>query len=212
MRPLLFGPSYSVYVAIAKIVLAEKGVDYDQVEFDVFDRTRWPADWLQRHPFGQVPAFEHDGFCLYETRAITRYIDEAFEGPGLQPDDARGRARMEQAISVLDGQGYRPMVWGVYVERVSRGKTGESDEAAIAAALPKAERCLGALAALLGERAFFGGKNFSLADAQAAPMFDYFVRAAEGKDLMPAQPTLQDWWERVSSRDSVRRACGGEAR
>jgi glutathione S-transferase len=211
MKPILFGPSYSVYVRIVKIVLAEKGVDYDQVAFDVFDYNDWPADWPQRQPFGLVPAFEHDGFRLYETRAITRYLDEAFPGPRLQPDDPRGRARMEQVISVLDGQGYRPMVWGIYVERVSRGKTGESDEAAIAAALPKAERCLAALAEILGDQTYLAGADFSLADAQAAPIFDYFVQAGEGRDLLRAQPVLAAWWDRLSALPSVRAACAGEA-
>ncbi len=212
MKPVLFGPSYSAYLRIVKIVLAEKGVDYDQVAFDVFDRADWPDDWLTRQPFGQVPAFEHDGFRLYETRAITRYIDEAFDGPNLQPDTPQGRARMEQAISVLDGQGYRPMVWGVYVERVSRGKTGESDETAIAAALPLAARCLAALAGLLGDRTYLAGADFSLADAQAAPMFDYFVKAKEGQDLLRGQPALAAWWSHVATRASVRAACQeGEA-
>ena len=207
MKPVLFGPSYSVYVRIVKIVLAEKGVDHDRVEFDVFNRDDWPADWLERQPFGQVPAFEHDGFRLYETRAITRYLDEAFEGPTLQPDSPQGRARVAQAISVLDGQGYRPMVWGLYVERVSRGKSGESDEAVIAASLPKAERCLAALAGILGEQDYLAGSAFSLADAQAAPIFDYFVKAPEGQSLLGAQPALAAWWLRVFARDCVRAAC-----
>jgi len=207
MKPILFGPSYSVYVRIAKIVLAEKGVDHDQVAFDVFDHNDWPADWPQRQPFGQVPAFEHDGFRLYETRAVTHYVDEAFAGPSLQPDNPQGRARMEQAISVLDGHGYRPMVWDIYVQRVSRGKTGESDEAVIAAALPKAERCLAALAEILGDGDYFGGAGFSLADAHAAPIFDYFVKAPEGQDLLKAQAALAGWWARVGGREPVRAAC-----
>lgn len=207
MSPVLFGPSYSVYVRIVKIVLAEKGVDYEQVAFDVFDRADWPDDWPQRQPFGQVPAFEHDRFRLYETRAITRYIDEAFEGPGLQPNTAQGRARAEQAISVLDSHGYRPMVWEIYVERVSKV---DSDEAMIAAALPKAERCLAALADILDGGAFFGGADFSLADAQAAPMFDYFVQAGESRALLDAQPALAAWWARVSARASVQAACAKE--
>jgi len=213
MKPILFGPSYSVYVRIAKIVLAEKGVDHDQVEFNVFDHNDWPADWPQRQPFGLVPAFEHDGFRLYETRAVTHYVDEAFAGPSLQPDNPQGRARMEQAISVLDGHGYRPMVWDIYVQRVSRGKTGESDEAVIAAALPKAERCLAALAEILGDGDYFGGAGFSLADAHAAPIFDYFVKASEGQDLLKAQAPLAGWWARVGGRESVRAACerGGTA-
>jgi glutathione S-transferase len=211
MKPVLFGPSYSVYVRIVKIVLTEKGIDHEHVAFDIFDRKDWPADWLERQPFGKVPALEHDDFQLYETRAITRYLDEAFPGPRLQRSDPQERARMEQAISVLDGQGYRPMVWDIYVQRVSRSKTGESDEAVIAAALPKAERCLAALAAILGDESFLAGENFSLADGQAAPMFDYFLKAPEGRDLLSAQPSLAAWWERVSARPSVCAACAAEA-
>jgi len=210
MKPVLFGPAYSVYVRIARIVLTEKGVDHDHVAFDVFNQDDWPADWLQRHPFGQVPAFEHDGFRLYETRAITRYIDEAFDGPALQPESAQGRARVEQAISVLDAHGYRPMVWGLFVERVSRGESGESDEEVIAAALPQAADCLAALAGILGEGDYFGGAGFGLADAHAAPIFDYFAKAPEGRVLLDAVPALAAWWARVGARESVRGTCEGE--
>jgi len=209
MKPILFGPAYSVYVRIVKIVLAEKGVDYDRVEFDVFDHNDWPADWPQRQPFGLVPAFEHDGFRLYETRAITRYVDEAFPGPSLQPADPQGRARMEQAISVLDGQGYWPMVREIFVQRVERARDGMTDEAVIAAALPKAERCLAALGELLGEQQFLAGKDFSLADAQAAPMFHYFLEAPEGQRLLRVTPRLAAWWSRLAARPSVKATCTG---
>jgi glutathione S-transferase len=204
MKPILFGPSYSVYVRIVKIVLAEKGVDYQQVEFDVFDHNDWPADWPQRQPFGLVPAFEHDGFRLYEARAITRYIDEAFPGPRLQPDNPQGRARMEQVISVLDGQGYWPMVRQIFVQQVERARDGMTDESLIAAALPKAERCLAALADLVGDEAFLAGADFSLADAQAAPMFHYFLEAPDGQRLLSAQPRLKAWWARTAARPSVK--------
>jgi len=211
MKPVLFGPAYSVYVRIAKIVLAEKGVDHEQVVFDVFDVNDWPADWLERQPFGLVPAFEHDGFRLYETRAITRYIDEAFSGPKLQPDSPRGRARMEQAISVLDGEGYWPMVREIFVQRVERGRDGMTDESAVAAALPKAERCLAALAGLLGDQPHLAGAGFSLADAHAAPIFHYFLATPEGQGLLRAQPKLQAWWSRTAARASVAAACAVEA-
>jgi len=210
MKPVLFGPAYSVYVRIARIVLEEKGVDHDHVAFDVFNRDDWPDDWLERHPFGQVPAFQHGDFRLYETRAITRYIDEAFDGPALQPQSPKGRARMEQAISVLDAHGYRPMVWGIFVERVSRGESGESDEEVIAEALPQAGECLAALADILGDGDYFGGEDFSLADAHAAPIFDYFAKAPEGQVLLAAVPPLAAWWERVGDRESIRAACRSE--
>ncbi|WP_422368116.1 glutathione S-transferase family protein [Pelagibius sp.] len=203
MKPVLLGPLYSVYVRIVRITLIEKAVAYDQVTFDVFDRADWPDDWLERQPFGLVPAFEHDGFRLYEARAITRYIDEAFDGPALQPDDPRGRARMEQVISVLDGQGYWPMVRQIFIESIERPRNGEADEAVIAAAVPKAARCLAALAGLIGDQPYLAGPAFSRADAHAVPMFQYFLEAPEGQQLLQAQPSLLAWWQRVAQRSSV---------
>jgi len=52
----------------------------DLVEVDVFAETGVPKEHLTRHPFGRIPAFEHNGFHLYETGAIVRYIDDAFPG------------------------------------------------------------------------------------------------------------------------------------
>src|SRR4051812_44225486 len=110
--PRLFGARFSVYVRIVRLALAEKQVDYELIELDVFAPHGPPADYLaERHPFGRMPAFEHDGFRLYETGAITRYVDEGFAGPALQPASPRMRARMSQVISVLDSYAYRPMVW-----------------------------------------------------------------------------------------------------
>src|SRR3546814_20134974 len=77
---------------------------------------------------------------------------------------------MEQVISVLDGQGYWPMVRQIFVQRVERAPDGMTDEAVIAAALPKAARCLAALDALLESEPHLAGPDFSLADARAAPL------------------------------------------
>src|SRR6476660_3657824 len=115
--PVLFGAAYSVYVRIVRLALAEKRVPYRLHEVDVFAPGGLPADYRERHPFNRIPAFEHDGFRLYEAGAIARYVDEAFPGAPLQPADVRQRARMNQAISVLDAYAYRTLVWDVFVER-----------------------------------------------------------------------------------------------
>ena len=94
--PILFGAAYSVYVRIARLALAEKGVAYRLVEVDIFAEGGPPADYAARQPFGRIPAFEHDGFRLYESGAITRYVDEAFPGPPLQPAEPQARARVNQ--------------------------------------------------------------------------------------------------------------------
>ena len=66
------------------MTLAEKGVPWTHVEVDPFAETI-PETYLALNPFGRVPTLVHGGFVLYETTAITRYIDEAFSGPPLQP-------------------------------------------------------------------------------------------------------------------------------
>jgi glutathione S-transferase len=113
-----------VYVRAVRLALEEKGVSYRLAEVDIYSPDGPPPDYLRRHPFGRIPAFEHAGFSLYETVAITRYVDEAFDGPRLQPADPQTCARMSQVISVLDNYAYRPLVWELFVERVRAPANG----------------------------------------------------------------------------------------
>lgn len=200
MDPLVIGPAYSVYVRSVRIALEEKGVAYRLEQFDVFDDADIPAGYLDRHPFKRVPAFEHGGFALYESGAILRYIDEAFPGPHLQPNDLRRRARMNQFLAVIDNYFYWPAVRTVFVQRE---REAEADEAAIAAALPDVARCLGALERLVGDAPFLTGPNMSLADCHAIPMFTYFMRTPEAQRLMPQQPRLAAWWAGIQGRPSI---------
>ena len=202
--PLLFGAAYSVYVRAVRLALAEKGVAYQLIEVDVFAAGGPLPGYLDRHPFSRIPAFEHDGFRLYESGAISRYVDEAFAGPPLQPDDPRVRARMNQVLSVLDSYVYRTLVWDIFVERVRAPATGRPpDEARIAAALPKAETCLQALHALMGDGPWLAGGMLTLADLHAWPMFACFRRAEEGRSLLARHPALGRWWQSMAERDSI---------
>ncbi|WP_428977450.1 glutathione S-transferase family protein [Pseudohoeflea suaedae] len=200
----LFGSDYSVYVRIARLCLAEKNVSYTLVPVDVFASEGVPRDYLQRHPFARIPAFEHGSFRLYETGAIARYVDEAFEGPDLQPHDPAARARCNQLISIADGYAYRHMVWGVYVERVSKPEDGaETDEAKLAASIAQSQIVLTALCDVMEEGPWMLGDQLTLADIYWAPMVDCFRQAPEGAKLMAAFPKLQSWWQRMAARPSV---------
>lgn len=203
-RIIVYGAAYSVYVRAVRLALAEKGVPYELVEVDVFAAGGPPAEQVARHPFGRIPAFEHDGFRLYEASAIERYVDEAFDGPRLQPESPKSRAIMNQAISLLDSYAYRTLVWNIYVESVSKPREGQRrDEAWIAAALPRAETCLDALERVMGHGPWLAGAHFTLADCHAAPMFDYFRLAAEGAAMLATHESLSRWWERMAARPSM---------
>lgn len=204
-KPVVFGAGYSVYVRAVRLALQEKGVEYDLVPVDVFAEGGPPSSHLARQPFGHIPAFEHDGFELYETGAITRYIDEAFDGPALQPTGPRSRARVNQIISIADGYIYPVLVWGIYVEQVAKPERGEPcNDHVLSASLAKAPVILKALADLMGGNPWLGGAALSLADLHAAPMIDYFAQAPEGLPMLSRHANLKAWWLRMQERRSMR--------
>lgn len=205
-EPVLFGAAYSVYTRVARLALHEKQVPHGFETVDVF-ADGGPPEWYRRlHPFGRIPALRHGEATLYETAAITRYIDEAFAGPALQPEGALGRARVAQLIGALDSYGYRAMVWDIFVERVRQPQRGAvADEARIAAALPVADRCLGVLEEALGGGEWFvqGCPGPTLADLHAAPMLSYLRAAPEGAGLLSRWPRVSGWLARIAARVSM---------
>ncbi len=203
-KPILYGPRISAYVRTVRLVLAEKDVACDVREVDILAGGNKEPAHLARHPFGKVPAFEHEGFMLYETCAIARYIDEAFQGPRLQPGDPGGRARMVQFMSIIDSYAYGPMIEGIVIPRFRAARSGKKpDEAVIEAAVPAASEALAAMEALfVGE--FLAGKALSLADLHLAPICDYFRQTPEGESLFSGVPKLSRWWSTMSRRPSLR--------
>ncbi|ESW81315.1 glutathione S-transferase family protein [Mesorhizobium sp. M0659] len=199
-KPVVYGADYSVYVRIVRLVLAEKGIDYDLVPVDVFAAEGTPAWYFEHHPFGRIPAVEHDGFRLFETSAIARYVDEAFDGPALQPKDARTRATMNQIIGMLDAYAYRSMVWDVAVERLEKEAP---DEALVANGLRQAETVLRVLTALKPPGPWLLGDQLTLVDLHAASIIAYFVKVADGQKLLAAFADIQAWWDGIAKRPSL---------
>ncbi len=202
----LYGLERSVYTRIARLALEEKSIAYTLHEVEIFGPDGAPPELVARHPFVRIPALEHAGFQLYETGAITRYVDEAFPGPRLQPSEPQLRARMHQVLSLLDAYAYRPMVWGVFVERVRIPMSGgKPDETKIAESMAMAATCLTALDALVSVDPFLVGPHVTLADLHAFPILLYFSLADEGRQLLTQYPTIERWFAMMRSRPSVER-------
>lgn len=209
MNVNLFGLERSVYTRIVRLALEEKAIAYRLNEVEIFGPDGVPPDYLARHPFGRIPAIEHNGFQLYETSAITRYIDEAFPGVPLQPHEPAARARMNQVISLLDAYAYQPMIWGVFVERIVVPREGGvSNEQKIAQAVVAARVCLDALDAIVACKPFLLGAKITLADLHAFPILNYFSLTREGRDLIRIHAALDEWLRMMESRPSVRRTQG----
>src|SRR5262252_7233213 len=99
-RFIVHGIPGSPFSRAVLATLEEKGADYRLAALAVGMIKVEPH--ISRHPFGRVPVLEHDGFMLYETQAILRYLDRLLPAPALTPRDAKAAARMDQLMNVCD--------------------------------------------------------------------------------------------------------------
>lgn len=159
-----------------------------------------------RHPFGRVPVLEHDGFMLYETQAIVRYLDRVASGPLLTPTDAKAAARMDQVMNVCDWYLFQGVGNVIGFQRVvgPRLLGLPTDEAVIAQAMPKAHAVFKELARLLGGSTWFAGDQLTLADLMIAPHLDFFVETPEWSTLTAAEPNLVAWLARMNERPCMK--------
>ena len=203
-KPVVYGPRFSTYVRSVLLALEEKGAAYEVEEVNILEGAHQTAEHVARHPFAKVPAFSHDGFDLYEVCAILSYVDAVFPGVGLQPDDARARARMHQVMGIIDSYAYPAFITQIVIPRVVVPMMGgETDEAAVKAALPQAEKCVKALENIVGSNKFMAGSALSLADLHLVPVYDYLSQTPEGETLLANAPGLRGWWDGVKARESV---------
>ncbi len=204
--PVIYGPAFSTYVRSVRLTLEEKAVPYRLEEVNILEGAHQTPEHRARHPFAKVPAFEHDGFELYETVAMMLYVDETFAGPSLQPDEPRARARMAQVLGIMNAYAYPACIGSCVVQRlVVPLMGGTPDEAVIAEAVPQATTSVEALEALIGEKNFFAGTTLSLADLHVAPIYDYFSQTPEGETALQGTPNLRRWWAGMSERASVQK-------
>jgi len=187
----LIGADYSVYSRICRLTLDLKGVPHAFEMLDVFAEGGRARARQAGQPFGKIPVLRHGDLTLFETLAITRYIDEQFDGPPLQPTEPADRARMNQIISIVDTGVYPVLVWGLHVPR---SETRDPEPGM----LDKGRAVLDALEAL-AQGPWLCGAAPALADAYLAACMDYVLDSAAASHFAKNCPRLQDWWSRAQS-------------
>ena len=196
---VIHGLSPSTYTRTARLACEEKGVSHrlEPVEFG-------SAKHRALHPFGKIPILEHGDVRVFETFAIARYVDEAFDGPPLQPKDVKARAAMTQWISAVLDYVYPVVVRGLVLPRLvfpSRGMP--VDEAAVQANLPKVEEMLRTLDGALGKNRFFIGDSLSLADLFVLPIVPYVGMIPDSAPMLAKCANLKRWQDAMLARKSA---------
>ena len=199
---IVHGVPGSPYVRAALLTLEEKGAPYKLAAMAPGTLKQEPH--LARHPFGRIPAFEHDGWILYETRAIMRYVDAVVPGPRLQPEEPRAAARMEQMMNITDWYLMPQVSATITFNRVVAPRFNRPvDEEKVLQAVPNARMCIGEIARLLDGQPWMAGDALSLADLLLAPHLSMFAQAPEGGQILREHDNLTAWLVRIEARPSM---------
>lgn len=218
------------------VALLEKGVEFDSVYTDLLDFDQHKPGYLQINPQGTIPTLVHGDVVLTESTEMGEYIDGAFEGPSLRPDDPASRWRMRWWCKYLDtyfGPSLSMIGWSVFVGPSVRDKDPDElkaniariplkerrdawtmaiynrfPEAALAESLRRVLASIRAFDDALATRPYFAGDDYSLADINA-------FNSAYALPLMQAEhvshdktPHLMDWLARVYARPAIEKTFG----
>ncbi len=199
----LFGNPVSTCTRKVLMTLNETQTPFDFVVIDFTKGEHKQPPHLARQPFGQVPALDDDGFKMYESRAMARYIDAKAGGP-LTPKDPQGRARMEQWISVETENFSSHAMKFIYHSVFKREQPPE----VLAKAGAALDVAYATLEQRLTEAPYLAGETFSIADYCYAPYLEYLaVTPAAAK--IDAYPHMKKWWAAVRERPAWRKTIGG---
>jgi glutathione S-transferase len=198
----LFGHPGSTCTRKVLMTLAETKTPFELVTIDFATREHKKEPHLSRQPFGQIPVIDDDGFMFYESRAICRYVNEKYGG-ALAPADVKGRALMEQWISI-EVQNFSPHAMKFVYHHIFQRK---QEDAVLENATKGLELALGVMEAELTKKPYLAGPDFTLADVVFMPYLEYDMMTP-AKDIIAKYPHVIAWWNKLSERPTWQKVLG----
>jgi len=218
----------SVCSVKARLALAEKGVDWESqlltLRGDQFD----PA-YMKLNPNAVVPTLVHDGRVIIESTVIMHYVNDAFPGPSLMPEDAAARAKVHLTTKLMDEyvhnactaltfatanrsslQNMKPEELEAELARSpSRARAEAKRQAAahgldaspVVDALRNHETLLDMIGAAMEQAPYIAGPSYSLADVAATP-YVWRLEKLRLSRMWDKRPGVAAWFDRVRRRPS----------
>lgn len=166
-----------------RIVLYEKGMDFQVIDVDLFNK---PEDIAVINPYNRVPVLVDRDLVLYEANIINEYIDERFPHPQLMPPDPQTRARARQLLFTMEQELFS------HIEALEKNlKSADKSRAHMRDRLTE-------LAPMFVKQKHMLGEDFSMLDVALAPLLwrlDHY-----GIELPKTAAALMKYAERIFSR------------
>ncbi|KAJ2918299.1 hypothetical protein MD484_g2145, partial [Candolleomyces efflorescens] len=208
----LYGHPLSTCTQRVAATLHEKGVPFKFVLVDLTQGKHKAPEYTSKQPFGQVPYIDDDGFVLYESRAIARYIAEKYadQGTPLIPKDLQAKARFEQAASI-EAFNFDPYTGKAVFEKLFKPRmTGvPADEALFESRMVELGKKLDVYEQILSSSKYLGGDEVTLADLFHLPYCELLPVA--GAKVFETRPNVKRWAQELTARPSWQAVRGGVA-
>jgi glutathione S-transferase len=176
--------------ALAEIGLAYRRIDAG-MEFGVNDT----PEYLSRNPNGLVPTIDDDGFVLWESNVIVRYLAAAYGAGTLFPEGTADRFVAEQWMDWQQSAVNRDL--GPVFHQLVRTSPGERDAKVVEAGRRGMDKWMRVLDGHLAGRPFILGDKFTMADIPAgAAVYRWYALPVE----RASRPAIEDWLKRLGER------------
>ncbi|HET9954229.1 MAG TPA: glutathione binding-like protein [Polyangiaceae bacterium] len=182
--------------------LVETNTPYELHVVDFAKNEHKQEPHILRQPFGQVPAINDEGFELFESRAICRYISRKADNR-LTPADPKACALMDQWLSIEQSNFSPAAMKFVYHYVFQRPQ----EDSVLEGATKMLETCYGVMSSALEKSSFLVGEQFTIADIGYMPYIEYML-GSPAKATLDKFPRVSAWWQRVSERPSWRKVTG----
>lgn len=191
---------------VQKVMWAIGELELEVERIDIggpFGKNKEPA-YLAMNPNGLVPTLEEeDGFLLWESNSIMRYLGAKHAPNALEPKDLRARALAHQWMDwqlSVSNPAMTPVFWGLV-----RTPPEQRDMAAIEAGKKRTIEVMAMFDAHLGKHAYAAGDAFSYGDI---PNGIITYRYRQLIPERPATPNLDRWYDAISARPAFQKHVG----
>ena len=180
--------------------LGEIGVDYERIDWGGPFGGNDDPEYRAKNPNGRLPTLEEeDGFTLWESGAVVRYLCAKYSMGELYPEDLHARAAADKWMdwSSLNLAGFN----SVYLDQFFRVPKEERDDSKITEATEQASAMYDILDAHLAENDYIGGDRLTMADFPAGSLTDRWINWTPNR---PSHPNVEAYYERLAARPAYR--------
>ncbi|HEY5898200.1 MAG TPA: glutathione S-transferase [Burkholderiales bacterium] len=196
----IWGRNNSVNVKKALWAAEELGLAYERIDAGLQFGVNDTPQYRRMNPTGLVPTIEEDGFTLWESHSIVRYLAAKHGGGSLWPLDPQARADADRWMDwthSFSREFQRPVFWPLV-----RTPPEKRDAKAIAEAVRKCGEMLAVPEQTLKENAYLGGAGFTMGDIPLGCHVQLWMRLPIER---PRLPGLEAWFARLCGRPAYRK-------